>query len=738
MNAPHPFESSAPFFSSDGTDAALDAPDMLLDSSPVGLIITTPAGSIVSFNQAIRDMLDVRLEDYIDKNVSELYADPDARQRLLDHLAQSQSVHNFEVDVKHHDGSSRTVLANIDRIDYNGEPLLLTSLHDISQLKQLDCSTPDRINYQSLFRNAPIGITVTDQSGKLLVANNAIKELTGYMENELESISVRDLYLIPEERQRLLDLTRQHGKVRDFETLFKHKIGTAIAVLLNTDLIDFCGQSNILLTSIRDISYLKKAERDLARERDFSNTLLNIAATLIVVLDHSGAITQFNRSCEQLSGYLLDEVRGKHLWETAFFGPEITRERMDTFLSNKNRGVYETDIRAKSGEHYLVSWTFASMPDWQGRLDYIIATGIDITQQRRSSEQLRLANEELATRVSELQNRSFEMTLVNEMGEQLQSCQTVSEACEISTQYIQRICPKSGGALYLIKESRNLADAAGTWGDPPLSSPVFEPMGCWAIRRGRSHLVDRQHAGLLCEHVTGPKSGSYLCVPLLVNGEAIGILHINRAGTESEDAAFDDPQYSEHKVQLVKMVAEHIALALSNLKLKETLRQQSIRDALTGLYNRRYMEETLERELSRAAREQKPVGVMMFDIDHFKRFNDLEGHDAGDALLRELGAYLNRTIRGSDIICRYGGEEFLAVLPGASREQTRERAEEVRAGVKEMLVYHLGKPLAKCTISIGVAAYPEDELSVERLLKAADNALYRAKSEGRDRVVTAE
>ena len=128
----------------------------------------------------------------------------------------------------------------------------------------------------------------------------------------------------------------------------------------------------------------------------------------------------------------------------------------------------------------------------------------------------------------------------------------------------------------------------------------------------------------------------------------------------------------------------------------------------------------------------------MFDIDHFKRLNDLEGHDAGDALLRELGLYLNKAIRGSDIVCRYGGEEFLAVLPGASREQTRERAEEVRLGVKEMLVYHLGKPLAKCTISIGVAVYPEDEISIERLLKAADNALYRAKSEGRDRVVTAE
>ena len=224
----------------------------------------------------------------------------------------------------------------------------------------------------------------------------------------------------------------------------------------------------------------------------------------------------------------------------------------------------------------------------------------------------------------------------------------------------------------------------------------------------------------------------------MVNGEAIGILHMNHTGVATGQIASVSTQYGEHKAQLITMIAEHIALALSNLKLKETLRQQSIRDALTGLYNRRYMEETLERELSRAEREQKPVGILMFDIDHFKRFNDLEGHDAGDALLRELGAFLNKSIRGSDIVCRYGGEEFLVVLPGSSKEHTRERAEELRTGVKQMLVYHLDKPLARCTISIGVSAYPADETSVERLLKAADNALYRAKHEGRDRVVTAE
>ncbi len=712
---------------------------LLSDAVPIGLVITKTSGNIISFNQAIQDMFDIRLEDYIDTNISDLYAHPDARQEMLKQLKKSNSVRNFETQVKHKDGTLRTVLANIDRIEYNGESVLMTSLQDITHFvnRQEDDGNIG-INYHALFNNAPVGITVTDKAGHLLLANNAISEMTGYSEPELEEIGIRALYLETQERKRLIDLTNRYGKVRDFETMFKHKIGTSIAVLLNTDLITFNGQSDILLTSIRDISYIKQAEHALAVERDFSNALLDIAAILIVVLDHDGSIQQFNRACEQLSGHTFGEVRGKFLWDTGFFDKDITKERIETFFRNDKMGSYESQIHTKSGDIRLVSWTFSTVMDRASNHLHVIATGIDITQQRHATEQLRLANKELASRVKELQMRSNEMDLVNQMGEQLQSCMNLPEACQISTQYIQRICPLSAGALYLIKESKNFAEMVGSWGDPVYTVPVFEPTECWAIRRGRSHLVDAQHPGLRCSHINGPATGDYLCIPLMINGEALGILHMNHADAQAPENAPQETLYTEHKAQLITMVAEHIALALSNLKLKETLRQQSIRDALTGLYNRRYMEETLERELSRAKREKVPVGIMMFDIDHFKRFNDLEGHDAGDALLRELGALLNRSIRGSDIVCRYGGEEFLVVLPGASKEQARQRAEEIRSSVKELLVYHLGKPLAKCTISIGVAEYPSDDSSIEHLLKAADNALYRAKHEGRDRVVLAE
>jgi diguanylate cyclase (GGDEF)-like protein len=167
------------------------------------------------------------------------------------------------------------------------------------------------------------------------------------------------------------------------------------------------------------------------------------------------------------------------------------------------------------------------------------------------------------------------------------------------------------------------------------------------------------------------------------------------------------------------------------------LREQSVRDALTGLFNRRYLDETLERELRRAERAHQPLGLIMLDIDHFKRFNDTYGHAAGDAALHDLGRLLSTHVRGSDIACRYGGEEFILLLPEATREVAVERAETIRASARRLSVHDSGRPVEPITLSIGVAAFPLNGASGAALLKAADEGLYRAKHEGRDRVAQA-
>jgi diguanylate cyclase (GGDEF)-like protein len=217
----------------------------------------------------------------------------------------------------------------------------------------------------------------------------------------------------------------------------------------------------------------------------------------------------------------------------------------------------------------------------------------------------------------------------------------------------------------------------------------------------------------------------------------MGILHIQSGTVLPDEANQERVVIPEIQLQLAKAMADTVALALANLKLRTSLLHQSIRDPLTDLFNRRYLEETLEREVRRAERLQRSVAVIMLDIDHFKRFNDTFGHEAGDALLRELGSFLKQEIRGGDFACRYGGEEFVLILPEISLEHARESAERLREKIKELNVQYSGGILENITLSLGVALYPEHGTTGKAILQAADKALYEAKHQGRDRVVTA-
>jgi diguanylate cyclase (GGDEF)-like protein len=221
---------------------------------------------------------------------------------------------------------------------------------------------------------------------------------------------------------------------------------------------------------------------------------------------------------------------------------------------------------------------------------------------------------------------------------------------------------------------------------------------------------------------------------MMAQGEALGLLHLESSASEAEADALEPFELLDSKERLAHTVAEHIALAFANLRLRETLRVQSVRDPLTGLFNRRYMEESLERELRRSARHRRSLGVLLLDLDHFKTFNDTFGHGAGDILLRELGHFLQGNVRGEDISCRYGGEEFALILPDAPLDSTLQRAEQLREQVRQLQVTHHGRALGAVSVSIGVAVYPQHGGSAEELLAAADRALYQAKAGGRNRV----
>jgi diguanylate cyclase (GGDEF)-like protein/PAS domain S-box-containing protein len=493
----------------------------------------------------------------------------------------------------------------------------------------------------------------------------------------------------------------------------------------------FADQSLRIMIAHENITARKIAEADLRRAEERVTTVFRASPVAIGISSLTdGRLTDVNDSFLRLIGYRRNEALGRTMAELGLWvGPaEYTMqlERLDQHWATRE---LETQLRTRSGNIRDVLVSLERL-DVSGE-PCVLKLIHDITARKRAEADLQEANLRLTRWVHELEQRTREISILSEMGNLLKTCDSVAEAYTVAVQLAQQIFPQITGVLYVINSARTLAEAVAGWGDwsEEHRSAVMPLQGCWGLRRSRPHLVSDTRSGVTCAHLTEPLPASTFCAPLIAQGEVVGLLHLS--------AAFAGG-LGETQQRLALAVAEQIELTVTNLMLREILRDQSIRDPLTGLFNRRYLTETLERELARARREQTPLSVMMLDIDHFKRFNDQYGHDAGDVLLQALSAFLQVQVREGDVVCRYGGEEFTLILPGASLEVTRQRAEHLRNGAKFLQVWHAGQSLGPISVSLGVATFPDHAANGETLLRMADAALYRAKTMGRDRVVAGQ
>ena len=654
-----------------------------------------------------------------------------------------------------------------------------------------------------------------------------------------------------------IDATIQ--EMESFETQLIKK--NVLAVQANTYNFAFANAIGILLNFLvvaivyyfiqQEINERQKVETDLEQERDLTFAILDTSASIVIVCDPQGKIVRFNRAAEQISGYYSDEVKGKYLWSLFVPPQEVNLVKNAIEKSASRPDNYETHWIARNGDRRLITWANTQLRDRTGAVEYVIASGSDITERAEATQallesqeryhdlfetasdliqsvaldghfiyvnrawretlgyseaeidrlslfdiispdcqphcqelfqrvlngeqigtvqaefvtkegsiilvegsasckfvegkptatqsifrdithrqqtevELQQTNDRLNLSVKELEQRNHEITLLSEISDVLQACRTIVEAYTAISTFLKLMFPDVPGGIFLINASKNIVEAVVQWGDPPLTSHAsFLPNDCWALRRGRSHFANLLHGNLQCQHLDHPLPAASLCVPMIAQGEALGMLYLS--SLESGTAI-------EAKQQLAFTVAEHISLALANIKLREKLESQSIRDPLTGLFNRRYMEESLDREIQRCDHKHQPLGIIMLDVDHFKRFNDTFGHEAGDSVLQELGQFLLKYVRGSDIACRYGGEEFILILPEGSLDITSKRAEQLREGIKHIHLKYRNEPLGQITLSLGVASFPEHGLTGQNVIREADAALYRAKREGRDAV----
>ena len=455
--------------------------------------------------------------------------------------------------------------------------------------------------------------------------------------------------------------------------------------------------------------------------------LFETAKDGILILDaDTGRITDVNPFLEDMLGYSHDELIGKALWEIGPVKDIMASQEAMRHLQDREYIRYD-NLPLETRSKQRVQVEFVSNVYRVDGIRVIQCNVRDITARKVAETGMLKLNDELTAMVVEMKQRDREMNQLNHMNDLLQACATQDEAYEVIALMAGDLFIGHSGFVATLHPSDRRLETVARWGDESAIVSAFDLNDCWAMRRGQPHEVADPRGGLVCRHFVGQPATGYLCVPLTVQGDALGLLCIIGSASNATREAV--------KEQLAVTVGEAIKLSLCNLRLRERLREQATLDVLTGLYNRRYLDETLARELHRALRRKSPLCVAMLDLDHFKRFNDTFGHEVGDHLLRELGHVLRVNLRKSDVSCRYGGEEFVLVFPDSSLADTRQRVEQIRTLVKGLVFRHGDQPVGKITVSAGIAQAHADGSSPSELLRAADEAMYAAKQGGRDRVV---
>jgi diguanylate cyclase (GGDEF)-like protein len=380
----------------------------------------------------------------------------------------------------------------------------------------------------------------------------------------------------------------------------------------------------------------------------------------------------------------------------------------------------------------VVSSTGRPLRDSAGRVCGGIVVLRDVSAHKRAEVDLRETNERLNRLLEDQERRAQQSRVLAEMSSLLQATSAVDELYAVIADYMERLFPGQAGEFFAYSASRDDLEQKSWWGAFAADDHrLMKPEECWALRRGRTHRVDGGTTRMRCAHIPATLGGISLCVPVLGPDETLGLLHVRfqAAGDPTREQALWD-----EREQVTATAAEYLGLALVNLRLRLALQQQSIRDPLTGLFNRRFLEETLPREIRRAQRKRSTLCVLMLDIDNFKTFNDRYGHAAGDNVLREFSGLLIDNIRATDIASRYGGEEFTIVLPDSPVADARKKADLILEKTRALRVTFNGTGLGPISTSIGLAACPEHSDNAQALLRAADQALYAAKQGGRARV----
>jgi diguanylate cyclase (GGDEF)-like protein/PAS domain S-box-containing protein len=574
------------------------------------------------------------------------------------------------------------------------------------QREKVTLLNPKEDMYQRIVETAMEGIWLLDAAGKTSYVNQHLAEMLGYEPSEMTGRSLFD-FMDEDARleaERLLERRRQgiseHHKFR-----FRHKDGWDLwAIVATNAILDSQGQFSGALGMITDITERKQMEEALQKSNENFKVVqeLSLAAFTILrsIRDEQRRIADFEWTyANPMAGQILkhppEQLIGQRLLEIL----PGNRENIDLF--DRYKRIVETGQGNEVELHYQsegINGWFRNMAVKLG--DGVAISFSDITEHKLAEAELR----ENETRYRMLFNSMDAAVLI------------LRDATCIE-------CNSAALKLFGLSKPDELI------GKTPMDfAPAIQPNGRTSEEMMlRNAEMARSQGTHLFEWQSIHSGGKPLWMEVRLSPFQLG----NESLFQCIAWDITDRKKVE---EALRKANETLQAQLSEIQtLQATLRDQAIRDPLTGLYNRRYLYETMEREAARAKRDNYPISVAMIDIDHFKDFNDKYGHQTGDEMLVAIGNLLLHKIRQGDIACRYGGEEFILIMPGECEEDAGRRLSKICREFNNLRI-DPNEPDRYATISIGIACYPKHGDDMNQVIKTADFALYQAKQAGRNRV----
>ncbi|HAT9014280.1 TPA: diguanylate cyclase [Legionella pneumophila subsp. pneumophila] len=611
-------------------------------------------------------------------------------------------------------------------------PQLMTDIDDMKSTLQLNLYKLEQLTRDNPEQNKRIHrfIDLVKQRLNLL---NQLVQLKG--SGKLDTQEGYDLLNQSQDMSHQVKSLRQEIKSVELVLLSERNTGAVRWADTSSFILISGGIASILFLTIAFI--LANIELSTRRKTELQNQntqirlkkIIESASDMIAAFDKDQRFITFNEAYQREFKRLFDKSISINMsLEEAFNDvPENKKKLMQTWKESLQRDEETQNIEVNTEqEKTIYEMTSKLIQNGDNEIKGVVHSVRNITKRVQEHTELQESYEKLANGMKELQEKNEQITLLVEMSDIMLACGSQEELSDVMAKYSQRLLQFSSGYLFIMHPSKNYLEKAASWGNPQPHDLTFTPEQCWAIRLGRIHYAGSSRIELMCSHTMFAEQPelSLLCVPLMAQNDIYGLLYLE-VGLE----------FDENQQLLITAFAELTALALANVRLRENLRYQSIRDPLTGLYNRRYLEDFLFKQLHQAERTKASFAILMLDLDHFKKINDTFGHDAGDLVLKELGQILNSDIRLGDIAARYGGEEFVLLLYDIDAQAAKMKAENLRSAISNLQVKYGAQPVGQITASIGISVYPDDAKSPAEVIEAADKALYQAKNKGRNKVI---